>query len=112
MQISQIPPLFTFNIGKMTSVKFSLEQKWHSMEKISIVLNIQNIKQNRIIRRAEEEEVRYNEFTCTVCLSRLLLQEHSSRQPHLQPVSSKGTRPELHFLENLIKLIWNYFTSS
>jgi hypothetical protein len=30
----------------------------------------------------EEEKVKYNEFTCTICLCRLLLQEHSSCQPH------------------------------
>lgn len=44
------------------------------MKKISIVLNIQNIKQSRTIRRMEEEEkVKYNEFTGTICLPRLLL---------------------------------------
>ena len=75
------------------------------MEKISIVLNIQNVKQSRTIRRAEEEEVKYNKFTCTICLSRLLLQEYSSCQPNLWPISRKGTLPELPFLENLIKLI-------
>lgn len=81
------------------------------MEKISIVLNIQNIKQSRTTRRTEEEKVNYNEFTGSICPLRLLLREHSSRPLHLWSISSKGTLPKPPSLKHLTALTWNFFAS-